>query len=296
MSAHKKFTELAHRHTPAEGSYETPIQGLRLLRADAPTMPMPVVYAPTLCLVAQGKKRAVLGDTAYVYDAGNYLLASVNLPVVGSVITASPALPFLCLQLDLDRAVLADLALELQHATAASESLSPGLSLNETSTGMLDAASRLLGLLDTPRDIPALAPLIIREILYRLLTGPDARVVKQMAQADSRLNQISRAIAWIRIHFDQACRIDEIAAVAGMSRSSLHVHFKTVTAMSPLEFRTRLRLQEARRLMVADALDAAQAGFRVGYESPSQFSRDYVRLFGAPPATDAGRLRDGVGA
>ncbi|MNI57489.1 HTH-type transcriptional activator RhaS [compost metagenome] len=156
---------------------------------------------------------------------------------------------------------------------------------------MLDAAVRLARLLDTPADIEELAPLIIREMLYRLLTSNANGIVRQMARGDSRLNQIARAIAWIRHHYHDTCRIEEMADVAGMSRSTFHAHFKAVTAMTPLEFRSQLRLQEARRLMVAQSIDAAGAGYRVGYESPSQFSRDYVRMFGLPPGKDADRLR-----
>lgn len=263
------------------------------MRSATTTTPMPVVYQPTLCLVAQGRKQAVLGQTAYVYDANKYLIASVDLPVMGSVIEASAERPYLCLRLDLDMTVLSDLALHHPAPGAAGESDAPGagMVLNETTPALLDAALRLAALLDTPADIDALAPLFTREILYRLLTGPGNRVVRQMAKANSRLSQIARAIVWIRTHYEQECRIDDIADVAGMSRSAFHAHFKSVTSMSPLAFRTQLRMQEARRLMVAEGIDAASAGFRVGYESPSQFSRDYSRLFGASPGRDASRLR-----
>jgi AraC-like DNA-binding protein len=166
-----------------------------------------------------------------------------------------------------------------------------GLSLGRSTPALLDAAARLVGLLDTPADIAALAPLARREIFYRLLTGPDGAIVRHMAQSDSRLNQIARAIVWIRAHFREMCRIEDAADVAGMSRSTFHSHFKAVTTMSPIAFRTQLRMQEARRLMVGDAMDAASAGFCVGYGSPSQFSRDYLRMFGQPPARDAIRLR-----
>lgn len=294
MNALKGLVDVISRHAPGDGIHGTPIHGLHLLRSAAPTMPMPVVYEPTVCFVVQGRKLAAVGDTAYIYGAATYLLASVDLPVMGSVIEASPAQPYLCVRLGLDRAVLSHLVLDFPNTVADSEVLPSALSLNATAPGMLDAVLRLTCLLDTRGDIPALAPMIVREILYRLLTGPDASMMRQMAQADSRLNQISRAIAWIRMHFSQPCRIEDIADVAGMSRSTFHLHFKTVTNMSPLEFRAHLRLQEARRLMVAEALDAAQAGFRVGYGSPSQFSRDYVRFFGSPPATDAARFRQNV--
>lgn len=290
METLARLADILARHTPGDGAFDTPLAGVSLLRTSSPTMPMPVVYEPTLCLVAQGRKQAVLGTTAYVYDAANYLVASVDLPVMGSVIEASEDKPYLCLRLNLDMTALSDLALRHPSEEKLPEE-GPGLSLNRTTPELLDAALRLAALLDTPSDIDALAPLVTREILYRLLTGPGNGVVRQMARANSRLNAIARAIVWLRAHYAQECRIDDMADVAGMSRSTFHAHFKAVTSMSPLEFRTQLRMQEARRLMVAEGLDAASAGYRVGYESPSQFSRDYARLFGAPPARDASRLR-----
>ncbi|MFP1789450.1 AraC family transcriptional regulator [Lonsdalea quercina] len=284
--------DLIDRHAPADGIYASAIPGVKLLRASSPTMPMPVIYSPTLCLVAQGAKRAALGATAYRYDPSHFLVASVELPVMGSVIKASASRPYLCLQLDLDSAELSDLAIRYPAAPSKDESAIPaGLTLNKTTPQLLDAAIRLAGLLDTPHDIDALAPLTIREILYRLLTGSGCSVIRHMAQGDSRLNQIARAIVWIRAHFRGPCRIEHASEVAGMSRSTFHFHFKAVTTMSPLEFRTQLRMQEARRLMVSDAVDAASAGFQVGYESPSQFSRDYSRIFGMPPARHASQTR-----
>lgn len=283
--------DIIARHVPGDGMHPSPLPGVTLIRSSAPTMPMPVVYAPTLCLVAQGRKRAMLGTSAFIYDPASYLIASVDLPVMGSVIEASADRPYLSLQFNLDLAALSELALRYPAADAEAGGAAEGLALHKTTPALLDAALRLASLLDTPEDIEALAPLTTREILYRLLTGAAGPTLRQMAQANSRLNQIARAILWIRTQFHEACPIDRAAEIAGMSRSSFHAHFKTITSMSPLEFRTRLRLQEAQRLMVGDALDAASAGFRVGYESPSHFSRDYVRVFGMPPARHAGQLR-----
>lgn len=291
MSSITNLIDLLARHVPGDGIHPSTIPGVSLIRASAPTAPMPVVYQPTLCLIAQGRKQVVLGSTRYVYDPARYLAASVDLPVTGSVIDASDSVPYLCLMLDLDPTELSDLALRHPAADDDSRTTVAGIALGDTTPELLDAAVRLLALLDRPADIAALAPLVIREILYRLLTATGNGLIRQMATANSRLNQIARAIAWLRAHYHEACRIDDIADVAGMSRSTFHTHFKAVTAMSPLEFRSQLRLQEARRLMVAEAMDAAGAGFRVGYESPSQFSRDYVRLFGLPPATHALKLR-----
>lgn len=291
MDSLVKLVDIVGRHARSDGIHATPIPGVGLIRSGTPTMPMPVVYEPTLCLVAQGRKQAMLGTTAYVYDAANYLIASVDLPVMGSVIEASESTPYLCLVLDLDMVELSDLALRYPLPEENRAVLSSGIALNETTPELLDASVRLASLLDRPGDIEALAPLVIREILYRLLTGTGNSILRQMARADSRLNQIAKAIAWLRSHYMESCRIDDIADIAGMSRSAFHAHFKAVTSMSPLAFRSQLRLQEARRLMVSEAIDAAAAGYRVGYESPSQFSRDYARMFGMSPAKDAGRLR-----
>ncbi|TBU72697.1 AraC family transcriptional regulator [Pseudomonas daroniae] len=291
MSPVETLIDIISRHMPSDGMHRTPIPGVSLARSSMPTVPMPVVYEPTLCLIVQGRKRVMLGTTAYVYDAANYLVASVHLPVFGAVIEASEVAPYLCLVLNLDMATLSDLALRYPSADASDAAPAAGIVLNDTSPELLDAAARLASLLDKPGDIEALAPLVTREMLYRLLTGSGNGVIRQMAQADSRLNQIAKAIVWLRSHYSEPCRIEEIADIAGMSRSTFHAHFKAVTSLSPLEFRSQLRLQEARRLMVAEAVDAAGAGYRVGYESPSQFSRHYARMFGLPPAKDAGRLR-----
>ena len=290
MAQLELFRDAIARHTPEDGTFACPLPGVKLIRWSTPTMPMPVIYEPTVCFVAQGRKRATLGTSVFHYDPTSYLVASVGLPVMGSVIEATPAQPYLSLQLDLDPQALGELALRFPRP--ARESAGPaGLTLNEMTPELLDAVTRLIALLDAPDDAEALAPLAIREILYRLLAGPNGGIIHAMTQSDSRHGQIARAILWIRAHFKEMCRIEEVARVAGMSRSTFHEHFKAVTAMSPLEFRTQLRMQEARRLMVSDGLDAANAGYNVGYESPSQFSRDYSRLFGIPPAKDANRLR-----
>lgn len=292
MNQRHTLIDIIRRHAPSNGFHSTPIAGVTLVRSDTPTVPMPVVYQPTLCYIVQGRKQVSIGATTYVYDAANYLVASVDMPVMGSIIEASETEPYLCLVLDLDRAVLSELA--LRHPTTRHESSTStpsGIELNGSTPELLDAVSRLARLLDTPQDAAELAPLVIREVLYRLLTRPGNQMLLQMATADSRLRQIAKAITWLRAHYQEPVRIDDVAGVAGMSRSTFHAHFKAVTSMSPLEFRCLLRLQEARRLMVAEALDAAGAGYRVGYESPSQFSRDYARVFGLPPARDAVRLR-----
>lgn len=291
MTQLQTLIDIIARHAPDDGTFDGQLPGVKLIRSSTPTMPMPVIYEPTVCFVAQGRKRATLGTTAYHYDPAKHLVASVGLPVMGSVVEASEAEPYLSLQLDLDLPQLGELAIRHLPVPAEPVTSPMGLSLYETTPALLDAVVRLASLLDVPHDIEALAPLTIREILYRLLTGPGGRIIRHMAQADSRLSQVARAIVWIRTHFRETCRIEEAAEIARMSRSTFHEHFRTVTAMSPIEFRTQLRMQEARRQMVSNAMDAASAGFHVGYDSPSQFSRDYSRIFGIPPAKHAKLLR-----
>jgi len=280
---------LIERHTPETGISGTAIGRLSLIRADQPSLPIPSVYEASLCLIAQGSKRVSLGDHDVVYDASRYLLVSVDLPLVGLVLEASPDAPYLCCKIDLDLPALADLM--IAEGEAGPQRDLPALAVYPGDADLIDAACRLVKLLDRPESIAALAPLIEREILYRLLTGPHGGTLRRMAKGDSHLGQISRAIARIRSGFDRQLRIEDIADAAGMSPSSLHAHFKAVTRMTPLEYQKQIRLQEARRLMMAEGASAGSAGFAVGYDSPSQFSREYRRLFGAPPRQDIERLQ-----
>lgn len=284
-----KLAQLIMRHAPETGMCGTPMRRLSLIRTNEPSAPVPAVYEASLCLIAQGAKRVSLGEHSVVYDASRYLLVSVDLPLVGHVLEASPDMPYLCCKIDLDLAALADLLVD-ERGTAPRHDL-PVLAVYPGDPDLIDAACRLVGLLDRPHDIAVLAPLVEREILYRLLTGPHGPLLRHMASADSHLNQINRAIATIRKGFQTQLRIDEIAASAGMSPSSLHQHFKAITRITPLEYQKQLRLQEARRLMLASGVSAGSAGFAVGYDSPSQFSREYRRLFGAPPRQDIARLQ-----
>jgi AraC-like DNA-binding protein len=288
MAVITDLATLVARHVPRTGMVATLIDRLSLFRADQPTVPLPAVYSASLCLIAQGTKRVSLGGQSLVYDAAHYLLVSVDLPLVGHVTEASPDAPYLCCKIDIDQAALADLI--LAEGSRAPKADLPALAVYRSDDDLVDAACRLMRLLDRPESIAALAPLVEREILYRLLTGPHGPALRHMAVADSHLNQVGRAIATIRTRFDRPLRIDDIAA-AGMSPSSLHEHFKSVTRMTPLEYQKQLRLQEARRLMLAEGSSAGSAGFSVGYESPSQFSREYARLFGAPPRRDIDRLQ-----
>jgi AraC-like DNA-binding protein len=280
------------RYAPTDGNHATAIPNLFVYRASHPTDPAHVLHEPAFCIVAQGRKEVELNGATYLYDSSRSLVVSVDLPVVGRVIEATPEKPYLGAKISLDPRTLN--AMMIEHRLDQREGPSDvALSVAPTAPETLDAFTRLIGLLDAPGDIGALAPLAEREILYRLLTGAFAARIRQIALADGKINQVSRAIDWIKRNFNQPFRIDAVCSAANMSPSSLHAHFKSVTSMSPLQYQKQLRLQEARRLIVSNARDAATAGHEVGYDSPSQFSREYRRLFGAPPIRDAARLREG---
>ena len=283
-----ELAALIGRQVSGTGICSTAMPHVSLIRADAPSTPTPAVYKASLCIIAQGSKRLSIGEHSVVYDAAHYLLVSVDLPLVGHVLDASPERPYLCCKIDLDASILADL-MAIEAGGMVRTDL-PVLGVYPGDPDLIDAACRLVGLLDRPDTIRALAPLIEREILYRLLTGPHGPMLRHVATAGSHLNQVSRAIAAIRRRFDAPIRIEKVAAEAGMSSSSLHAHFKAITRMTPLEYQKQLRLQKARRLMLTEGATASTAGFAVGYESPSQFSREYRRLFGAPPRADIERL------
>ena len=280
---------LIARHTPGDGMFDTAVPGMALIRQAQPTERIPVLHQPAVCIIAQGAKVVMLGDETYRYDAASHLVVSVDVPLTGQVTEASPERPYLCLRIDLEAALLMDLMATRPPAPGGEGSR--GVHLSRTAPELADAAARMVQLLDTPEHASTLAPLIRREIHYWLLTGDQAGVVRQIGAPDSRLSHVTRAIAWIRDNYDRPFSSEALAREAGMSPSALHQHFKVVTAMSPLQYQKQIRLQEARRLMLSEACDARGAGFQVGYDSPSQFSREYVRLFGAPPARDAARLR-----
>lgn len=291
MERHEELAALIDKYSAQDGMYETAIPRVALIRSSAPSEPLHALHQPALCLVAQGRKLVMLAETMFEYDPSHYLVVSVDVPIVGQVIEASVEKPYLCLRIDFDAAILGNLMLEAGHSSEVSASPGTSLMLSKVTPELIDAAIRLVRLLETPKDIPVLAPLAEREILYRLLQGEQAARLRQIASAESRLQQVNRAISWIKQNFDKPFSVEQVAAEARMSASSLHEHFKAVTAMSPLQYQKQLRLQEARRLMFGQMLDAATASHRVGYESPSQFSREYARLFGAPPLRDIERLR-----
>lgn len=277
------------RRNAVPGRAETAIPRLRLLRSEAATLPAPSFYEPVLCVAVQGSKRLMVGGQAVVYDASRFLLVAVDMPVMACIVDATPAAPYLCVALRLDRLAIVDVLAGLPPAAEAADP-GIGMAIGPLQPDLLDPVLRLVRLVERPGDAAILAPLAEREILYRLLTRPAGGVLRQMVLQDSRLARVNRAIGWIKSHFDQPMRIDGLADIAGMSPASLHRHFKAVTAMSPLQFQKQIRLMEARRRLVAEGRDAGMIGFSVGYESQSQFSREYARLFGAPPSRDAARL------
>ncbi|WP_271412100.1 AraC family transcriptional regulator [Pseudomonas sp. Q1-7] len=285
------LVQLIERFTRHDGVVDTAIPGLTLYRVTQPSEPLHCLYEPAIGLVVQGRKKVLLGDDTYFYGPSQYLVVSVDLPVIGQVIEASPEVPFLSLRLDLDPKEISALLMDLPTLESPPKSCPRCLSVSGIGEPLQDAVLRLLRLLDTPEDIPALAPLVRREILYRLLRGEQYAQLRQIASSGTQGHRIGRAVNWLRQNFHQPLQIERLANEVNMSTSALHHHFKAMTAMSPLQFQKHLRLQEARRLMLVEALDAASAGGRVGYESPSQFSREYSRLFGAPPLRDIARLR-----
>jgi AraC-like DNA-binding protein len=277
---------LAARHANGRRT-ETAIPRVIIASGRETTGVLPGLYEPMFCLVLQGAKEVMIGDRLLRYDSASYFIASMDLPASGRIVEASPDRPYIGVSMALDWQGLAALLPEVSVRT---DVQGTAFGVGAVTPQLLDPWLRLLRLLDTPHDIPVLAPLLEREILYRLLQGPQGGLLRQVALADSRLSQVRRAIGWIRAHYDQPLRIDALAGLAGMSVASLHRNFKAATAMSPLQYQKSLRLQQARRLLVANQ-EASQAGYAVGYESASQFSREYTRLFGAPPVRDALRLR-----
>lgn len=282
------------RLTPDDGIQRSAIEALTLIRASSPSQPIPCVYQPSLCVVVQGRKQARLGEERFVYDPLNYLVVSVTLPVVGQIIEATPGHPYLCLRIDLDLRAIGELV--MQSPPPQPPPAHRGLFLARTEAPMLDALLRLVRLLDTPAEIPVLAPLVLREISYRVLHGELGHRLRDLVVTDGASQRVGRAIDLLKSRYAESLSIEEIADAVHMSASALHHRFKAVTSFSPLQFQKSLRLHEARRLMLAEGLEAAAAAHRVGYESASQFSREYRRLFGAPPRREIVALRASAGA
>ena len=289
-----ELAALVRRFAPIDGEHRTAISSLSMFRYSAPTRPECSLARPAMILAAQGAKRVSVGGREYEYDRGRALLASVDLPARSRVTLASRDAPYLCVVLGLDLRRVAELV--ARHAIAATSVATSGhaIAVHAVSDALLDATVRLARLLETPRDIPLLAPLVEQEILIRLLQGEQGARLLQLVAADSQSNKVARAIDWLRDHYAEPLRIDALAQRVNMSASSLHHHFKDVTSLSPLQYQKQLRLHEARNLLVAQRCDVGTAARRVGYESAAQFSREYARHFGAPPSQDSLRLRRGA--
>ena len=269
----------------------TDVPGLLLSRRTAPTAPATATYEPSLAVVAQGRKRATLAGTTFIFDESRYLLTSLDLPVICNVIEASEEIPYLCFVLKLEMPVVRELLSREEIQAPEVPSDSPAMATGKTTAELLDACCRLVDLLNTPQDIPFLSGLIQREIIYRILSGPGGARLREIATLGDQSHRTAKAIAWVRENYAKPLRVEDLAKIAGIGVSTLHHHFRVLTAMSPLQYQKQLRLHAARERMLMDGLDAASAAFEVGYESASQFNREYCRFFGQPPMRDVKALR-----
>jgi AraC-like DNA-binding protein len=290
----EELAELVARAVREDGAVEAP-GGLWLLRQSLPTPKDHGVSSPAFCVIAQGSKEVLLGGDCYRYDANRYLITAAALPTATRVTEASEERPYLGVVLGLDPALVGSVMVEAGHPAPGEQAAVRAFEVSPLDEGLLDAVVRLVGLLDSPADEARfLRPLISREIVFRLLNGEQADRLRQIAFLGGHSHRIARALERLRKDFDRPLRIEDIARELGMSVSGFHHHFRVVTAMSPLQFQKRMRLQEARHLMLGEDLDAASAGYRVGYSDASHFNREYKRLFGAPPMRDVERLREGA--
>ncbi|EGR3110548.1 AraC family transcriptional regulator [Vibrio parahaemolyticus] len=293
--ATQKLAKLIDRWTGNANQYDTPISGLRFSRWTTPTPPTSYTHNPSICLIAQGRKRVLLGEESFIYDANHFLISSVDLPIIANIIEASEERPYLGLIMELDLTEISQLIVDSELAFAQSKEAQKGIAVGELSESLLDAFVRLAELLDEGQNIKILAPIIKREIFYRLLMSEQGTRLHQIVTAGSHSHQIAKAIDWLKNNFVKPLSVGDLASFTGMSKSSFYTHFRSMTSMTPLQFQKKLRLSEARRLMLTENLDAMAATFKVGYESPSQFSREYSRLFGAPPSKDIKSLRENLG-
>jgi AraC-like DNA-binding protein len=285
-----ELVQLIERYAACDGTHSTAISSLNFSRTSYKEGLVHAVQGPALCIIVQGEKKFMLAENSYYYDPFHYLVVSVDLPLSGQIIKATSHSPLLCLSLKFEPELIFDIIRNSGLSINVKSDSHRGMFVGETNLPLLEAAFRLVGLLDTPQDILALAPLVIREIFYRILQAEQGDFLKQIAINGSHAQRIVETIRLIKQDFAKPLRIEKLALAANMSVSSLHRHFKQVTAMSPLQYQKQLRLQEARRLLLSEKTDAADAGFQVGYESPSQFSREYSRMFGLPPISDIKRF------
>ncbi len=291
---HAKLAKLIEQHTDQDGINSTAMPALFFNRASLVTGPSYSILKPALCIVVQGEKDIWLAKERFHYTPADYLVASLEVPVSGQVVTASTEVPYLSLKLEFTPNQILEAIHDYKMSARPKEQTGRAIFVSRLDFPLLDAVSRLAHLLDHPDDIPVLAPLFTKEILYRVLQGQHGVVLEQIALESSHVYRIKDVIEQLVKHFNQPFRIEDLADIANMSVSSLHRHFREVISMSPIQFQKKLRLQEARRLLLAKSTDAADVAFQVGYESPSQFSREYARMFGYPPREDIKRLRGGV--
>lgn len=286
--------ELVERieRTTRQADMIEPLPGLHLNRLSTPIEPVHSVLKPSFCVIAQGSKEVLLGESSFRYDPFNYLLATIDLPTVSRVLEASSEQPYLSLRLELAPTLVSSVMVETGHATAAGSTDMRAVDVSRLDVKLMDAVIRLVRLIDSPDEASILMPLITREIIYRLLMGDQGGRLRHLALLGGYAPDIARAIERLRQNFDQPLRIEQIAQDLGMSVSGFHHRFKSITAMSPLQFQKRLRLQEARRLMLSEDFDAASAAYRVGYNDASHFNREYKSVFGVPPMRDVQRLRE----
>lgn len=274
-----------------DGVTHTALPGVAFIRGSEVVQPLPAVYSPSLCVVVQGRKRAIVADESFYYDPFNYLFVSVTLPMLGQVLDASPERPYLCVRIEVDMREVSSLLLDMAERGAPVERTGKPLYVGRMNAELVDVLLRFVRLLDAPEDIAVLGPLASREIWYRLLRSDMGPVLRRLIEHDGPIQRVSRAIEMLQKRYDQPLHVEDLAQAAHMSVSTFHAHFKSVTSMSPLQFQKRLRLHEARRLMMSEGFDGASAGHRVGYSSPSHFNREYRRLFGAPPHRDVVQWR-----
>ncbi|HHX8494005.1 TPA: AraC family transcriptional regulator N-terminal domain-containing protein [Vibrio diabolicus] len=294
-SAIEKLAKHIEKWANGANQYDTEIPGLRFSRWATPTPPTSYTHNPSICLIAQGRKRVLLGEDSFVYDANHFLISSVDLPIIANIIEASEDKPYLGVIMELDLTEISQLIVDSELTFNQSKEAQKGIAVGELSEPLLDAFLRLIELLDEGQSIKILAPIIKREIFYRLLITEQGARLNQIVTAGSHSHQIAKAIDWLNNNFVKPLSVSELAAYSGMSKSAFYTHFRSMTSMTPLQFQKKLRLSEARRLMLTENLDAMATTFKVGYESPSQFSREYSRLFGAPPSKDIKSLRESIG-
>lgn len=287
-----ELSRLIERLCKQDGVHPTTIPSLFLIRESIITEPISRVNEPSFCIILQGEKEVLLGEERFLYGPGHYIVASVDLPVTGQVIKASADAPYLAFKLEFTSSQVLEVLNGTDFKTGQVKNAKRAMYVSEIEPSLLNAVVRLASLLGTPKHIPVLAPLLKKEILYWILQGPHGEALEQMALEGSNASRIREVIDHMINNYEESFRIEELAEIANMSVSSLHRHFKDVTAMSPIQFQKRLRLQEARRLLLAESLDVADVAFRVGYESQSQFSREYSRMFGFPPRVDIKRMRE----